>query len=159
MFYLDTYIVFAFYSFEKFSLIHDRHTSVSRWGHFLDHFFVCFVCFLLFFFYIYKLKFSRNYKLSFSCNLNNLFCSSILSLIITFLLIWLSRDHDICVNHRASNVFKRDNATKAIPPLWFPDFLYEISTNFLYKTKLQILFLIFFQNKHSNSIQLFKLLP
>ena len=30
MFYLDTYIVFAFYSFEKFSLIHDRHTSVSR---------------------------------------------------------------------------------------------------------------------------------
>ena len=39
MFYLDTYIVFAFYSFEKFSLIHDCHTSVSRWVHFLDSFF------------------------------------------------------------------------------------------------------------------------
>ena len=66
------HIVFTFYSFEKFSLIHDRHTSVSRWGHFLDYFF------FFIFFNIYKLKFSRNYKLSFSCNLNNLFCSSIL---------------------------------------------------------------------------------
>ena len=102
------YIVFAFYSFEKFSLIHDRNTSVSRWGHFLDHFFfVLFVFCFFFFFNIYKLNFSHNYKLSFSCNLNNLFCSSILSLIITFLLIWLSRG------------------------------------NFLYKTKLQILFNFF----------------
>jgi uncharacterized membrane protein len=93
------YIVFAFYSFEKFSLIHDRHTSVSRCGHFLDHFF--FVLFVFcFIFYIYKLKFSRNYKLSFSCNLNNLFCSSILSLIVTFWLIWLSRGHGIGFNHK-----------------------------------------------------------
>ena len=77
MFYF-AHIVFAFHSCEKFSLIHDCHTSVLRWGIFLITFF-CFVCFLLFF-YIYKLKFSRNYKLSFSCNLNNLFCSSILFL-------------------------------------------------------------------------------
>ena len=139
------WIVFAFYSFEKFCLIYDRHTSVSRWGHFLDHFFFCFFCFVCFllFFFIYKLKFPRNYKLSFSCNLNNLFCSSILSLIITFLLIWLSRGHGIGFNHRPSNVFKCDNDTKVIPPLWFFDFLYEMSTNFLYKTKLQILFNVF----------------
>ena len=31
--------------------IHDRHTSVSRWGHFLDHFF--FACFFFFFSKIY----------------------------------------------------------------------------------------------------------
>ena len=59
MFSLYTYIVFPFYSFEKFSLIHDRHTSVSRWGHFLNHFFFCFfcfVCFLLFFVFYLQFK-------------------------------------------------------------------------------------------------------
>ena len=61
--------------------------------------FVLFCLFFSFFFYIYKLKFSRNYKLSFFCNLNYLFCSSILR--------------------------------------------YEISINFLDKTKLQILFNFF----------------
>ena len=43
------HIVFAFYNFEKFSLINDRHTSVSRWGISLIIFvFVLFVFFLLY---------------------------------------------------------------------------------------------------------------
>ena len=37
----------------KFSIIHDRHTSVSRWGHFLDHFFFLFCLFFAFFFLIF----------------------------------------------------------------------------------------------------------
>ena len=78
--------------------------------------FFCFVCFLLFFFlYIYKLKFPRNYKLSFSCNLNNLFCSSILSLIITFLLIWLSRGRHFTLSVLFKNKFNQPHTNKLTP--------------------------------------------
>ena len=67
------------------------------------------------------------YKFIFRFNFLNRFCSWIRCLIITFLLIWFRRCHCIGFRNNPSKVFKRDNATKVIPPPWFSDFPISIT--------------------------------